>query len=53
MVCYLKLQRFSEGMSVYRRGQQVLSVVLGLQPEPETESLYLELKNARLKALSA
>ena len=53
MVCYLKLQRCSEGMSVYRRGQQVLSVVLGLQPEPETESLYLELKNARLKVQSA
>lgn len=47
MVCCLKTKRFSEGMSAYRRCRQTLSIVLGLQPEPETESLYLNLKNAR------
>jgi len=48
MICYLETGRVSEGMSVYRRCRQVLSVVLGLQPEPETEMLYRLLKNARL-----
>lgn len=47
MICCLKTHRLSEGMSVYRRCRQTLSIVLGLQPEPETESLYLTLKNAR------
>ena len=48
MACCLETGRVSEGMSVYRRCRQVLSVVLGLQPEPETEMLYRLLKNARL-----
>lgn len=47
MVCCLKTHRLSEGMSIYRRCRQTLSIVLGLQPEPETESLYLALKSAR------
>ena len=47
MLCHLETQRISEGMSVYRRCRQILSVVLGLQPEPETYSIYLSLKNAR------
>jgi DNA-binding SARP family transcriptional activator len=45
--CYLKTNRLSEGMLVYRRCCQTLSVVLGLQPEAETESLYRALRNAR------
>lgn len=49
MVCCLETQRISEGMSVYRRCCQILSVVLGLQPEPETRAIYLSLKNARLQ----
>jgi len=49
MLCYLETQRISEGMSVYRRCRQILSVVLGLQPEPETHAIYLSLKNARLR----
>lgn len=47
MLCCLETQRISEGMSVYRRCRQILSVVLGLQPEPETDAIYLSLKNAR------
>jgi two-component SAPR family response regulator len=48
MVCCLQTQCISEGMVVYRRCRQVLSLVLGLQPEPETESLYQSLRNSRL-----
>lgn len=53
MYCCLQTKRLSEGMSVYRHCRQVLSVVLGLQPEPETESLYGALKRARLQHYSA
>jgi two-component SAPR family response regulator len=45
--CYLETHRLSEGMLVYRRCYQTLSVMLGLQPEAETESLYRALRNAR------
>ena len=47
MNCYLDTHRLSEGMLIYRRCCQTLSVMLSLQPEPKTESLYLALKNAR------
>lgn len=53
MICSLETHRISEGMAAYRRCQQILSIVLGLQPEPETESLYIALKNARLRRQSA
>jgi len=53
MVCYLNTNRLSEGMSAYRRCRQILSIVLSLQPEPETESLYIALKTARLDKKSA
>jgi two-component SAPR family response regulator len=48
MICHLETHRLSEGMSIYRRCRQTLSIVLSLQPEPETESLYQALKNARI-----
>jgi DNA-binding SARP family transcriptional activator len=48
MLCALQARRISEGMAAYRRCRQILSIVLGLQPEPETESIYLSLKQARL-----
>jgi DNA-binding SARP family transcriptional activator len=35
-------------LSVYRRCSQILSITLGLQPEPETESLYRLLRESRL-----
>ena len=53
MHCCLQTQRISEGMAAYRRCRQVLSIVLGLQPEPETESLYQSLRNSRLNRQSA
>ena len=53
MVCCLATRRFSEGLSVYRRCSQVLSITLGLQPEPESESLHRSLRDARLEKQSA
>ena len=53
MICSLETHRISEGLSAYRRCRQILSVVLGLQPEPETETLYVALKNARMRKQSA
>jgi two-component SAPR family response regulator len=47
MNCYLETHRLSEGMLIYRRCRQTLSIIFGLQPEPETESLYIALKNSR------
>ena len=53
MHCCLQTRHISEGMAVYRRCRQVLSVVLSLQPEPETEVLYQSLCNSRLNSRSA
>ena len=53
MVCYLKLQRYSEGMATYRRCSRVLAVKLGLQPETETEILNNELRRTRASKQSA
>lgn len=53
MACYLETHRISEGMSVYRRCREILSIVLGLQPEAETERLYQMLKNSRVERRSA
>ena len=53
MSCYLGMHRSSEGMLIYRRCRQTLSIMLGLQPEPETEALYLALRNTRLDLQSA
>jgi DNA-binding SARP family transcriptional activator len=46
MVCHLETHSISEGLSVYARCRNVLSVVLGVQPEPETEALRHALKGA-------
>ena len=53
MLCSLHTHRISEGMAAYRRCRQILSIVLGLQPEPETESIYLSLKMARQQQQTA
>lgn len=53
MLCTLQTRRISEGMAMYRRCRQILSIVLGLQPQPETEAIYLSLKKARLQKQSA
>ncbi len=39
MVCYRELGRRSEGLQAYRRCKEMLSVVLGLAPSPETEAV--------------
>lgn len=49
MVCCMATRCLSEGLSVYRHCCQVLSITLGLQPEPETESLYRLLRESRLE----
>jgi two-component SAPR family response regulator len=49
MVCCLETRRLSEGLSVYRRCCQVLSITLGLQPESETEALCRSLRESRLE----
>ena len=53
MACCLETGYQSEGLAVYRSCCQVLSVTLGLQPEPETEALYRALKASRLEQQSA
>jgi two-component SAPR family response regulator len=53
MSCCIETHRISEGMAAYRCCRQILSILLGLKPEPETESLYLALKNARINKQSA
>jgi DNA-binding SARP family transcriptional activator len=44
MRCYLTRGRHAEAFSTYRRLQQTLSVVLGVQPSQETEALLRELR---------
>jgi DNA-binding SARP family transcriptional activator len=53
MVCYLETHSIGEGLSVYERCRNVLSVVLGVQPEPETEVLHHALMSAILGKNSA
>lgn len=53
MLCTLQTHRISEGMAVYRRCRQILSIVLGLQPAPETESIYRSLRKAHMQKQSA
>jgi DNA-binding SARP family transcriptional activator len=53
MVCHLETHSIGEGLSVYERCRNVLSVVLGLRPEPETEVLHHALMDAILGKNSA
>ena len=46
MVCHLETHSIGKGLSVYRRCRKALSVVLGLQPAPETEVLHHALMGA-------
>jgi two-component SAPR family response regulator len=48
MVCYLELQRYSEGMAAYRRCWRVLSITLGLQPEAATQKIHRALQDMRV-----
>jgi DNA-binding SARP family transcriptional activator len=40
MVCYQRLGRKSEALSVYNRCKKNLSTALGIDPSPETQALY-------------
>jgi DNA-binding SARP family transcriptional activator len=44
MRCYLALRRPAEGMQVFRRLRQTLSVLLGIAPSPQSESLAAALQ---------
>jgi len=39
MVCYQRLGRRSEALAVYRRCRSALSIILGIEPSPATESI--------------
>lgn len=43
MDCYARQDRKAEAVDVYRRCRQMLSVVLGMKPAPETEALHMAL----------
>ncbi len=45
--CYIRQDRRAEALEVYRHCRQMLSVVLGVPPSPETESLHALLLVAR------
>jgi LuxR family transcriptional regulator, maltose regulon positive regulatory protein len=40
MECYARTGRRAEALEVYRRCRQMLSIVLGIKPAPETEALH-------------
>jgi DNA-binding SARP family transcriptional activator len=52
MRCYLALQRPAEGMAVFRRLRQTLSVVLGVAPSPASEAAARALSQAGQLAAS-
>ncbi|HXX35853.1 MAG TPA: BTAD domain-containing putative transcriptional regulator [Thermodesulfobacteriota bacterium] len=44
MVCYQRLGRKAEAISVYNRCKKTLATVLGIEPSPQTQSLYHSIK---------
>jgi ATP/maltotriose-dependent transcriptional regulator MalT/DNA-binding SARP family transcriptional activator len=44
MVCYQRLGRKAEALSVYNRCKKTLAAVLGIEPSPQTQSLYHSIK---------
>ncbi|MGH8769870.1 MAG: bacterial transcriptional activator domain-containing protein [Burkholderiales bacterium] len=44
MRCYQHLHRHAEGLAVYRRLRQTLSVILNIPPSPASEALYRSLR---------
>lgn len=49
MSAYLALGRHAEGLAVYRRLRQNLSVILSIQPSTESEAIHRSLQNAPQK----
>ncbi len=50
MRCYLKLNRAADGLAVFRRLRQTLSIVLGLAPSPPAEELARALREQNQNA---
>jgi DNA-binding SARP family transcriptional activator len=46
MVCLDALDRRTEAIDVFRRCRQMLSVVLGIKPSPESEATYARIRAA-------
>jgi DNA-binding response OmpR family regulator len=46
MVCYRELGELAEAMQVYRRCRDMLSIVLGATPSPDTEAVRATLREA-------
>lgn len=46
MSCYARAGRPAEALRVYRRCRQMLSLVLGIAPSAETETLYRSIAQA-------
>jgi LuxR family maltose regulon positive regulatory protein len=44
MRCYAHLKCNAEGMAVYRRLRQILSVTLGISPSADSETLFRALQ---------
>lgn len=44
MLCYRKLDRKAEAMSVYRNLERNLSILLGVEPSPQSRAIYTELR---------
>jgi len=45
MRCHLETGRCAEGLSIFRRMRQILSVTLGIQPSPRSEALHRSLQS--------
>ena len=45
MLCYQKLNRKAEAITVYKRCKKILPAFLGLDPSPETKAIYRALKS--------
>ena len=50
IVCHRALGDYAEGLQVYRRCRELLSVVLGVQPAAETQAVYESLKRASVRS---
>jgi hypothetical protein len=46
MICYRELGEVAEALQVYRRCRDMLSIVLGTTPSPETEVVRATLRVA-------
>ncbi len=50
MVCLMATGRATEAMAVYRQCRQILSIILGLPPTTQTESIYQSIRQTIMPA---